>query len=210
MSRPSTALTLRILTHVGALLPLAWVVADLLYNVNPIQAATLRTGRYALILLLLSLACTPLNALFGWRAVMPLRRTLGLYAFFYAALHFLIFIGLDYGFKPALILSAIFEKRYALAGLAAFLVLLALAATSSRGWMNRLGPNWKRLHRLVYVAGLLAIIHFLWLVKADYRRPLMYGAVLAVLLALRHPVVKQWLIRAVIEPAKKRLPGRGR
>lgn len=210
MPRPSTTLTLRILTHVGAALPLAWVVADLFYNINPIQAATLRTGRYALILLLVSLACTPLNALFGWRQVLPLRRTLGLYTAFYATLHFLIFIGLDYGFDPALIGGAIFEKRYALVGLAAFLILLALAATSSRGWMRRLGRNWKRLHRLVYPAALLVIIHFLWLVKADYRRPLMYGAVLAVLLALRHPVVKRWVIRAVIEPVKKRLPAPGR
>lgn len=187
---------LRLTTHIGALTPLAIIIWDYFNNqltVNPIQEVTLRTGRYALILLILSLACTPLNTAFGWRKVLPLRRTLGLYAFMYAGFHFLIFVGLDYGFDWALIQEAIFEKRYALIGFAAFLILSALAITSTKGWMKRLGKNWKRLHKLVYPAALLVIIHFVWLVKADIRRPLTYGAVVVFLLILRWPAIRKWV-----------------
>lgn len=185
---------LDIVVHVGALLPLAKMGWDFWFNqltFNPIQELTFRTGWYALILLLLSLACTPLNTLFGWRQLLPLRKPLGLYAFMYALLHFLIFIGLDYGFVPQLIWEATFEKRYALVGFAAFVILSALAITSTRGWQRRLKKNWKRLHRLVYLAAFLAIVHFIWLVKADIREPLAYGAVLLLLLSLRLPWVRK-------------------
>lgn len=188
---------LQILTHLGALLPLAILVIDYWNNdltVNPIQEITFRTGRYALILLILSLACTPLNFVFGWRQVIPLRKPLGLYAFSYAALHFLTFIGLDYGFDLSLLGEAIFEKWYALVGFTAFIILLALTITSTNGWMRRLGKNWKRLHQLVYPAALLAIIHFVWLVKADIRRPLMYGAVVVILLVLRWPSIRKRIV----------------
>jgi sulfoxide reductase heme-binding subunit YedZ len=111
----------------------------------------------------------------------------------YAGFHFLIFVGLDYGFDWALIQEAIFEKRYALIGFAAFLILSALAITSTKGWMKRLGKNWKRLHKLVYPAALLVIIHFVWLVKADIRRPLTYGAVVVFLLILRWPAIRKWV-----------------
>ena len=167
------------------------MLRERLRSFNPIQEVTLRTGRYALILLILSLACTPLNTLLGFRWVLPLRKWLGLYAFMYASFHFLIFIGLDYGFDLELILEAIFEKRYALVGFTAFLILLPLAITSTKGWMKRLGKNWKRLHRWVYLASLLVIVHFVWLVKADIRRPLAYGAVVVLLLVLRTPWVRR-------------------
>lgn len=179
---------LRWLTHLGALFPLAWLLWDYFTDgltVNPIQDITFRTGKAALILLVLSLACTPLNILFGWRSVLPLRKPLGLYAFLYVSLHFLIFVGLDYGFDWDLLYEAIFEKRYALVGFAAFLILLPLALTSTQGWMRRLGKNWKRLHRWVYLAGLLAVVHYVWLVKSDIREPLVYGAIVLVLLLLR-------------------------
>jgi sulfoxide reductase heme-binding subunit YedZ len=188
---------LHLLVHVGALLPLAIIIWDFFTNqltVNPIQEVTFRTGYYALVLLLLSLACTPLNTLFGWRQVIPLRRTLGLYAFLYASLHFLVFIGLDYLFDFDLIIEAIFEKRYALVGFAAFLILVPLAITSTRGWMRRLGKRWKPLHRLVYLAAILAIVHFIWLVKADITRPLIFGAILALLLVLRLPPVRRRIV----------------
>lgn len=194
MKRPKFA-PLQIAGHVGALIPLAIIIFDFYTNgltVNPIKELTLRTGRYALILLILSLACTPLNSVFGWRGVMKLRRPLGLYAFMYAAFHFAIFIGLDYGFDLSLIGDALFEKRYALVGLAAWLMLLALALTSSKWSMKRLGKNWKKLHKLVYPAAGLVIVHFIWLVKADYNRPLTYGAFVAVLLLLRWPVARKW------------------
>ena len=151
---------LKTITHIGALLPLAWMVQNYFTDnltVNPIQELTFRTGRYALILLILSLAITPLNTLFGWRKLIPLRRLFGLYAFFYATLHFLIFVGLDYGFDWALLQEAIFEKRYALVGFSAFLILTALALTSNRRAMKRLGKRWKKLHRLSYLAGGLVI-----------------------------------------------------
>ncbi len=186
---------LKAITHLGALLPLVWTVQNYFANqltVNPIQELTFRTGRYALTLLLLSLAITPLNTFFGWRKLIPLRRMLGLYAFFYAALHFLIFIGLDYGFDWELLQDAIFEKRYALVGFSAFLILLALALTSNRKAMKRLGRRWKKLHRLVYVAGGLAIVHFIWLVKADLTRPLIYGSIMAIFLAFRLRPLRHW------------------
>ncbi len=189
---------LQIIVHVGALLPLAKMGWDFWFNqltFNPIQELTFRTGWYALILLILSLACTPLNTLFGWRQVLPLRKPLGLYAFLYALLHFLIFIGLDYGLDPQLIWEATFEKRYALVGFSAFVILLALAITSTIGWQRRLKKNWKRLHRLVYLAALLAIVHFIWLVKADIREPLSYGAVVLLLLSLRLPWVRKQTTR---------------
>lgn len=185
---------LRFLTHVGALAPLAWLLWDWWTNqltVNPIQDLTFRTGKSALILLVLSLACTPLNTLFGFRQLLPLRKPLGLYAFMYVSLHFLIFVGLDYGFDGALLYEAIFEKRYALVGFAAFLILLPLALTSTQGWMKRLGKNWKRLHRWVYLVGLLAVIHYIWLVKSDIREPLVYGALVILLLLARLPVVRR-------------------
>ncbi len=200
-----TKLALRWATHLAALTPLA-VLALLAtqgrLTANPIQDMTLRTGKTALILLILSLAITPLVAALGVRELLPLRRRLGLYAFFYAALHFLIFVGLDYGFDLALLRQAVFEKRYALAGLAAFSILLPLAVTSSKRWMRRLGKRWKPLHRAVYLAAVLAIVHYVWLVKSDVRTPLLYGAVVLGLLALRLPPVSRRL-----RAAARRSPG---
>jgi len=185
---------LQIGVHVGALFPLAKMIWDFWFEqltVNPIQELTLRTGWHALVFLILSLACTPINTLFGWRQFLPLRKPLGLYAFMYAALHFLIFVGLDYGLDPELIWEATFEKRYALVGFSAFVILAALAITSTQGWQRRLRKNWKRLHRFVYLAGILVIVHFYMLVKADVRRPLAYGAVIVVLLLIRTPWVRK-------------------
>ena len=183
-----------VVTHIGALLPFVILVWDFFHNqltVNPIQEATFRTGKTALVLLVLSLAVTPANVIFGLRQLIPLRKILGLYAFFYVSLHFLIFIWLDYGLDLALLQEAIFEKRYALVGFAAFLILLPLAITSTKGWMKRLGKKWKRLHQLVYLAALLAVIHFVWLVKSDIREPLAYGAVIGMLLLVRVPGVRR-------------------
>jgi sulfoxide reductase heme-binding subunit YedZ len=185
---------LRLLVHIGALTPLALLAWDYWgghLSVNPIQDITFRTGKAALVLLVLSLACTPINTLFGFRPVLRVRRALGLYAFMYVGLHLLIFIGLDYGLDWVLIREAIFEKRYALVGFAAFLILLPLAVTSTKGWMRRLGQRWKRLHQAVYVASLLAVVHFVWLVKSDIREPLLYGAIVVLLLVLRIPPIRR-------------------
>jgi sulfoxide reductase heme-binding subunit YedZ len=185
---------LRPITHLGALLPLAvlaWDAATDNLTVNPIQAITFRTGRTALNLLMLSLACTPLASVFGFKEALKVRRALGLYAFLYVSLHFLIFAGLDFTFNLKLIGREIAEKPYIIAGLSAGLALLPLAITSFTYWMRRLGKNWKRLHRLVYAAGVLAIIHYLWEVKADIRVPLLYGAILVTLLLLRISPIKK-------------------
>lgn len=200
------AIALRLLVHLGALIPLAVIVVYALtgrLTANPIQDITFRTGKTALILLLLSLLCTPLNTLFGLKQVIPLRRPLGLYAFFYACLHLFIFAVLDYGLDWGLIQQTIAEKRYVLVGFSAFLLLLPLALTSTKASMRRLGKRWKPLHKLVYVAAVLVIIHFVWLVKADIREPLMYGAILGALLLLRLPP-----LRRAFTQARYRLTGR--
>jgi len=194
-----------ILIHLIAPLPLAWLVWRFLTNqltVNPIQAATQRTGDIALIFLLLSLACTPLNTWFGFRLALRVRGWLGLYAFFYALLHFILFAGVDYGLNWALILPEITEKRFILIGMAAFLILLALAITSFRWWMKHLGKNWKRLHRLVYLAGILVVLHYGWALKGDFLRlrgnvgkPLLAGVILIFLLASRIPVIRKAIVR---------------
>ena len=189
---------LRILTHVGSLAPLAVLLWDAARNrltVNPIQAAELYTGKTALVLLVLALACTPVTTLVGFKPALRVRRALGLYAFMYAAIHLAIFVGLDYNLDLGLIREAVLEKRYALVGLAAFLVMLPLAITSTKGWMKRLGQAWKRLHQWVYVAALLVIVHFVWLVKSDIREPLAYGAIVVVLLVMRVPVVRRAISR---------------
>jgi sulfoxide reductase heme-binding subunit YedZ len=189
-------LWLRVLVHIGALVPLAvtvWYAFTGRLTANPIQDVTFRTGKTALILLLLSLLCTPLNTLFGLKQLLPLRRPLGLYAFFYVCIHLFIFAVLDYGLDWELIQQTIAEKRYVLVGFAAFLLLVPLALTSTKGWMRRLGQRWKSLHQLVYLAALLVIVHFVWLVKGDISEPLSYGALLAVLLLVRLAPVRRAL-----------------
>jgi sulfoxide reductase heme-binding subunit YedZ len=189
---------LRIVTHIGAWIPLAQLLWDARIDnltFNPIQEITYRTGKSALIMLLLSLACTPINTVFGLKQVLLLRRPLGLYAFAYAALHLGIFVYLDYGLDPELIREAIVEKRYVLVGFTAFLLLTPLAITSTKSSMRRLGKRWKQLHRLVYLAAPLVILHYVWLVKADVRKPLAYGAAVALLLLLRTPAVRRGITR---------------
>ncbi len=197
--------------HVAALAPLAvLVVAWLTDNltVNPIQEATFRTGKTAMVLLVASLACTPANTVFGFRPAIKVRRALGLYAFMYAAIHFTIFIGLDYGFDLRLVALELAEKRYILVGFAALLLLLPLAITSTKGWQRRLGKAWKKLHRGVYLAGVLVIFHYIWVQKSDIREPLIWGAILGVLLLLRVPAIRKraanW--RAAIDRPRRASP----
>jgi sulfoxide reductase heme-binding subunit YedZ len=139
----------------------------------------------------LSLAATPMNTLFGFRQAIKVRRALGLYAFLYASLHVIVFFYVDYALDFALILQDVGSKRYVIIGAATFLVLLPLALTSTRGWMKRLGKNWKRLHKLVYLAGVLAVVHYVWLVKSDIREPLAFGLAVGLLLLARVPSVRR-------------------
>ncbi|MBK8986550.1 MAG: ferric reductase-like transmembrane domain-containing protein [Chloroflexi bacterium] len=181
--------TFQLLIHLLAWLPLLWLLwaywQDQL-GFNPVRTMTLRTGKTALILLLLSLTCTPLNLIFGWKWVYRLRRPSGVYAFFYAALHFLTFVGLDYGFDLALAADALRINRFALVGLASFLILLPLAVTSTRRAMLWMGEKrWRWLHRLSYLAAALAILHYALLVRQYYTQPIIFGAILALLLGVR-------------------------
>jgi len=185
----------QILVHLASLSQFALLVYDFFTDnltVNPIQYVTQKTGKAALVLLCLSLTCTPAITL-GFKSAAKVRRPLGVYACLYASFHFLTFVGLDYGFDLGLIYEAIFKKPYALVGFSAFLILLPLALTSTLGWMKRLGKKWKQLHRFVYLVGILVIIHYLWLVKSDIREPLIYGAIVVFLLLMRLPRVRGWV-----------------
>jgi methionine sulfoxide reductase heme-binding subunit len=171
-----------------ALLPLANLIRrgfiDQL-GANPIETITHTTGDWALRLLLLSLAVTPLRRLTGWNRLIAYRRTLGLLAFTYAALHFSTYVVLDHFFDWQAIVADVAKRPYVTAGFSAFLCLVPLAVTSTRGWIRRLGRRWSHLHRLVYVAAALAVVHYWWLVKADVRAPFAYAAILVALLAAR-------------------------
>jgi sulfoxide reductase heme-binding subunit YedZ len=153
---------------------------------NPIAEALNELGLWTLILLLATLACTPLKIVFGWNWPLALRRLLGLCAFAYAFLHFSVYLGVDQFFAWGEIGKDIVKRKFITVGFAAFLLLCPLAITSTNKMVKRLGfARWKRLHRLAYVAAILGVIHFLWRVKADTRQPFIFGAVLAVLLAVR-------------------------
>jgi sulfoxide reductase heme-binding subunit YedZ len=152
---------------------------------DPIETLTHVTGGWALRLLLASLAVTPLRRALGWAALAPARRTLGLLAFGYATVHLSVYVALDHFFDWRAISEDVLERPYVTAGATAFLCLLPLAVTSTRAWQRKLGARWVRLHRLVYVAALAAVVHHLWLVKADLRAPLIEASVLALLLGAR-------------------------
>lgn len=186
---------IQILTHIGAWIPLVVGLWDLWQGnlgPDPIRESTLLTGKTALTLLILSLACTPINTLFKFKPALKLRRPLGVYSFMYASIHFSIFIAVDYFFNLDQIIEALFEKRYAIVGLTAGLILLPLAITSTMGWKRRLKKNWKRLHRLAYVAGTLAVIHYIWLVKQGVFEPWIWAGVLLLLFLLRVQKVKKF------------------
>jgi sulfoxide reductase heme-binding subunit YedZ len=152
---------------------------------NPVETVTHVTGDWALRFLWLSLAVTPARRWLGWSALAPHRRTLGLLAFGYAVLHFATFLTLDLGFDWSLLGEELAERPYITAGFTGLVLLTPLAATSTRASMRRLGRRWVKLHRLVYVAAVAASVHYWWLVKADVREPLVYAAVLGLLLLAR-------------------------
>jgi sulfoxide reductase heme-binding subunit YedZ len=167
-------------------------LAQLLYNgftdnlgANPIDAITRHTGSWALIFLLVTLSVTPLRKLSGWNGLVKFRRMLGLFAFFYATLHFLTFLVLDHFFDFSAIVKDVMKRPYVTAGFTGFVLLIPLAMTSTAGMIRRLGKTWQRLHRLAYIAAAAGVLHFYWLVKADIRRPVQYGCVLALVLGYR-------------------------
>lgn len=181
--------------HALALLPLSllawrfwqvWSEADIdALGPDPVAAIEHELGLWALRLLLVTLAITPLRQISGQPAWLKFRRMLGLYAFAYASLHLAAYLALDLRGWWALVFEEIVKRPYITVGFAAWLLLVPLAVTSTRGWMRRLGRNWGRLHRLVYLVAVLAVLHFWWIVKSDYREPLLYALVLAMLLGWR-------------------------
>ena len=173
---------------VMAVLPAVGLAAEFAMNgpgANPIEEITHLTGRWGLRLILLSLAVTPARRWFGWRQIAPLRRTLGLAGFSYACLHLSTWALLDHGLDASAIFEDLAERPYVMAGMGSFSLLLALAVTSTRSSIKRLGQRWIRLHQAVYAAAILAVIHHFWLTKADYRPAIIHGAILALLLAAR-------------------------
>ena len=188
----------QIAVHLAALAPLAVLLWDMWQgnlSVNPVQDITFRTGKAAMALLVLTLAATPLNTVFGFKSGLKVRRALGLYAFLYASLHFLAYAWLDYDWDLHLISLEIYEKLYVLVGFAAFLILIPLAITSTKGWQRRLKKNWRKLHRWVYPAAILVMLHYIWVQKADIREPIIWTSILVILLALRLPPVRRWAVR---------------
>jgi sulfoxide reductase heme-binding subunit YedZ len=152
---------------------------------DPIEEITHRTGWWALTLLLTTLAVTPLRRFTGWNQLVRVRRMLGLFAFSYAVLHLLTYVVLDLFFAFDILVEDVAKRPYITVGFTAFLILLALAITSTKGWIRRLGPRWQRLHRLVYVAALLGVVHFYWQVKADTREPLIFATIVLALFVAR-------------------------
>lgn len=195
---------LQIAMHVYAWSTLVILIFQFFTNnltANPIQALEQRTGRHALVLLVLSLACTPLNTLFKWPELLKRRRALGLYTFMYAAIHVLIYMDLDYGLAWSFILRDVIEKPRLIVGLIAILIMIPLAWTSFDIWKKRLGKNWKRLHQSVYVLGPIVILHYAWSKKGDLFalqgeivQPLIYGLIIILFLIMRIPQVRKGIV----------------
>jgi glycine betaine catabolism B len=165
---------------------LAWDARHQELGANPQNFAILTTGMMTLVFLVLTMAVTPVRKLTGWNWVMPFRRMLGLYAFFYGCLHFLLFFGLDRAFSVSSTLTELTRRKYLIVGITGLLVMVPLAITSTNAMIKRLGgKRWRALHRLAYVAAAAGVIHYYMQVKADVRQPLVFAAVLAALLGFR-------------------------
>lgn len=200
MKRKNTkAGLLKILVHIGGVLPLliiGWNALRGNLGFNPVQNILKHTGRSAVIFLLLSLACTPLHNLFRLPSVRRLRKPFGLYSALYAVFHFSVFAIWDYRLNFALIWTEVSSKPFILLGFGATIILLLLAVTSFRFWQRKLGVWWSRLHKLVYFAGILMILHYLLAIKGDlfslqggYRSPLIAAITLVILFLLRIPFI---------------------
>lgn len=154
---------------------------------NPVEFITLKTGFWTLTLLMITLAITPARRITGWNQLVQFRRLVGLFAFFYATLHFLTYITFDHFFDLSGIADDIMERPYITVGFTAFVLLIPLALTSTKGWIRRLGRRWQLLHRLIYFSAAFAVLHFYWkkASKADVQEPLIFAGILAVLLLSR-------------------------
>jgi sulfoxide reductase heme-binding subunit YedZ len=189
----------KLLLFLAALVPLARLVWKFFHDAlgaNPIEVITHTTGDWTLILIMVTLSITPLRKVTKQYWLIGIRRMIGLFAFFYGCLHFTTYLWLDKFFDVHEIIKDVVKRPFITMGFLAFVCLLPLAFTSTKGWIRRLGKNWQRLHRLIYVTALAGVIHYIWLVKADLRKPLQYAFVLSVLLTYR-------IVAWVIETRKK-------
>ncbi len=183
------------LVFAACLLPMASIVWRIFYGdlgANPVETITHATGDWTLRFLLITLAVSPFRQWFGLSALPRFRRMLGLYVFFYACCHFLIWFVADHSFDFAEMLEDIIDRPYITFGFSALMLLIPLAITSNNAMLRKLGKHWKKLHQLVYVIVILGVLHFLWLVKADYLEPGIY-ALIAVVLLLQRVNLKNWL-----------------
>lgn len=179
---------LRILTFLACLIPFVALVSKVVQNdlgPDPAKELALLTGEWAIRFLLLALAMTPLRQLSGRVEFAQRRRMIGLFALLYASVHFLVWVIFLLGLQWGAILEEVVERPYITVGFSSFVILIALGVTSPRAMVRRLGKNWRRLHRLVYVAGVLAVVHLVWIVRTDLSQALVYGAILAALLGWR-------------------------
>lgn len=174
---------------VAALGPAAWLVYNAFWGdlgVNPVETITNQTGIWCLRFVVATLAVTPLRWLSGYNPLALFRRPLGLFAFFYGTLHFMTYFVLDHALAFDGVWEDVVKRPYITAGFTAFVIMIPLALTSTAGWIRRLGGRtWNRLHRLVYVTGVGAVLHYFWKVKLDTTYPVYYGVAVLVLLALR-------------------------
>ena len=213
MDQKKAIFRLKLVLWISVLAPVAWLGAAFYFDTyaansvqrvslgaNPIEKLTHVTGTTTLVLLLITLSVTPIRRLSGWNRVIKLRRPLGLFAFFYAFLHFSIWSGLDQTFVWGWMVEDVIERPYITVGFAAFVILIPLALTSTTGWIRRLGTRWNVLHRGIYVTATLGVIHFYWLVKADVRLPLFLIGCLVVLFAYR--IQFSWKKRRKVSPKR--------
>jgi len=195
---------LQIFMHTAAWFPFARLAFEAFTHdltANPIQHLEQRTGRAAITLLTLCLACTPLNTIFGWSELLKRRRALGLYTFLYATIHISIFFNLDNGIAWSFLIQTIIQKSWILYGFAAFLLMIPLGMTSFDVWKARLGKNWWRLHNVIYFIAPLALLHYalgkkgaIFALQGDIIRPLIYALVFVLLMILRIPLVRRTLV----------------
>jgi sulfoxide reductase heme-binding subunit YedZ len=198
---------LKVAVFFAALIPLArlaWKGYQQMLGANPIEVITRSTGDWTLIFLMLTLSITPVRKLTGQPWLIRFRRMLGLFAFFYASLHFTTYIFLDKFFDVHEMVKDIGKRKFITIGFTAFVLLIPLAATSTAGMIRRLGKRWTTLHRLIYVSAIAGVIHYWWLVKADVRKPQYYAIVLILLLGYRLLAAQ----RKTIAPGRVPLPAR--
>jgi sulfoxide reductase heme-binding subunit YedZ len=194
------------IVFVASLAPLAylaWMAAANDLGANPIEKIEDHFGKWALRFLMITLAVTPVRRLFGWNALVRYRRMLGLFAFFYACLHVSSYIGLDMYFDVGDIVDDVVDRLWITIGMATFLMMVALAVTSTKGWIRRLGgARWNRLHQLTYVAAVSGSIHYLLSVKKDIEEPLLFGSIFAAIFFLRWWTSRRHFQVAAIAPAR--------